>query len=252
MMNEELAVRIQAGEREYIPILWEQVYKLVYRIISRLLERNPSTKQAMHEAGQTVEDLRQEGFFAVLDTVEAYSDDAGFAFNSYLKYHIMTRLFGAVGLRTSAGRNDPLSRGDRLERQIGQEDGEISLGDILPSEEARVAMEAAEERIFRDELRGEMERCLGKMEPLLGQVICAFYYEGKTLARIGEEVGLSPARIYQLKEKALRQLRRDHRLRGRVETTIFRSYHWGGLQTFKETGYSSTERAAERLILGNR
>ena len=215
------------------------------------MTQNSDTKQAMIEAGQTVDDLKQEGFLACLATVEAYSDDAGFAFNSYLKYHIMNRLFGAIGLRTKGGRMDPLSRGDRLERHIGQEDGEICLEDTLPSQEAKEAMESVEDRIFWSEFRETIEKCLDKLNPLQKQVIHARYYENKSFAQIGEEMNLHDLHeARRIEAKALRRLRQNyHPLREYEETIISRSYRLGGLQTFRDTGYSSTERAAERLMM---
>lgn len=45
MSNEELAVKIQAGELDYLPELWEQTRKLIRASYKRLMRRCGASQQ---------------------------------------------------------------------------------------------------------------------------------------------------------------------------------------------------------------
>ena len=95
MTNEELAMKVKAGDREAVPALWEQVRRLCLLILRRFAVGHEENLAAH---GVTMEDLEQEAFLAVLDAVEAYTP--GLAFVSYLAYPIRNRAGALCGLRT--------------------------------------------------------------------------------------------------------------------------------------------------------
>lgn len=76
MTNEELAAKIQQGERELIPELWNQVEKFVSQqagICARKLEGF---------GGATEEDMYQSGFLALVDAVDSFNPKEGMSFCS--------------------------------------------------------------------------------------------------------------------------------------------------------------------------
>ena len=82
MTNEELAERIQRGEKELMLELWLQVHKLVIQIVRKYLPLDGSTNQIEWD------DLIQAGFLAVMDAVDDFTPMAGFSFTTYLSRHV--------------------------------------------------------------------------------------------------------------------------------------------------------------------
>lgn len=94
MTNEEIAVRIQAGETELLPVLWEQVERFVSQMAGK----------AAWAAGHVTsfDDLRQCGYLALVDAVKGYSEDKG-------KFLTWVRLFPQDGLCRGSGVQDTAS-----------------------------------------------------------------------------------------------------------------------------------------------
>ena len=80
MSNEELAVRIQAGEATVYSVLWEQVKGFVcnaaYRFYNHYTER-------CNAHGVDSSDLVQAGYFALVDCVNAYDPQTGYKLLSF-------------------------------------------------------------------------------------------------------------------------------------------------------------------------
>ena len=123
MTNEELAQRIKAGEKDLLGQLWEQTERLLRYLIERELRVSDKEERA-EAAGVTREDLYQEGYFALLQAVEAYDPETGFTFSAFLKYPIKSAVNKAIGIRTAAGRNDPAAGAVSLDAPVSGEDGE--------------------------------------------------------------------------------------------------------------------------------
>lgn len=82
MSNEELAVRIKAGidVPENMLQLWEQTKSFIHTV-------------ALHYQGYAdIEDLEQEGYLALYDAVDGYSQEQGCKFLTYAKYWLRQRM----------------------------------------------------------------------------------------------------------------------------------------------------------------
>lgn len=102
MTNEELALRIQTGERELAGELWAQVERLLGMIVTRYMTRLGDLAAA---AGVEREDLEQEAYFAMLGAVKAYDPAKGYAFNSYLAFQCRNRFFALLACAADANRS---------------------------------------------------------------------------------------------------------------------------------------------------
>ncbi len=82
MTNEELAVQIQLGASDLYAELWEQVKKLMIKILFNYL--------ASYKLPNYIDkkDMVQELYFALCKAVQAYDDTKPYKFNTYLDYHI--------------------------------------------------------------------------------------------------------------------------------------------------------------------
>ena len=71
---EELALSIQGGRTGEVSALWDRVSKLVVMLADKYYQANQSR---CISSGTAVEDLIQEGFFAVLYAARAYNPAKG-------------------------------------------------------------------------------------------------------------------------------------------------------------------------------
>lgn len=130
------------------------------------------------------------------------------------------------------------------------EDGESTVEDFLKDD--RDQMGEVLDRIHREEIHRAIERELEELPEREADVIRKRYYEGMTLKEIAANVGISPERIRQLEERALRKLRRPAPSR-RLNACYSESgaYSAGlrgtGLKSFKYDHTSAQERAIMKL-----
>ena len=90
MTNEELAIQIQAGNTQYYSELWQNVHRLMHKILHKKLLRIELPNYL------TSEDIEQELYFALCNAVQAYDDTKPYKFTSYLDYHIMNAVRSAL------------------------------------------------------------------------------------------------------------------------------------------------------------
>lgn len=95
--NEELAILAQQGDKRALYRLWQQIETLVCMICGRVYQYR---KDRADRAGVAEEDMRQEGYFAFLDAVQAYSPASGYRFTTYLHYPLQNRINALLGVRT--------------------------------------------------------------------------------------------------------------------------------------------------------
>lgn len=87
--NEELALLIQQGHKEYISELWANCYKLLYMLSDKFYF---ARTERLAACGYTQEDLYQGCFFVMLKMVEAYDPEKGYKFTSYAGWHLKNYL----------------------------------------------------------------------------------------------------------------------------------------------------------------
>lgn len=244
MTNEEMAVEIQAGRMGYGE-LWEQVHRFVRQQASKYYLMHGGT---CTHAGLEFDDLMQCGFLAMYDAVKAFDAGAGYQFLTYFKYPLLNRFREACGIRTS--RRDPLNNCASLNKPVGEE-GEDELEELVPDHGAVQDMEAALEREYRRELRKALDTALDTLTERQRDTLRRRYWNRETLDAIAEDIQLSRERVRQTEAKALRTLRhcRYTPLLRSFANEMRVTYAWQGtgFRSWKNTGASSVERAAEKL-----
>ena len=101
MTNEGLARRIQQGERDLLLQLWEQVQRYAH---DRAYKWFRATNG---RGGQTVQDLEQEAFLALLEALEGWDEKAG-PFLPWYSLRLKATFTAATAQRTQRDRKDPL------------------------------------------------------------------------------------------------------------------------------------------------
>ena len=125
LSNEDLAIRIQAGENDLISQLWDQVYRFI-RQQARIHMR--ITNNAYGGAvGYEEDDLVQQSYFALLRAVKYYKADAGASFITILAY-TLKRAFSNVRGRVG----DAMSRAVSGDVPAFPDDAVTTVLDILP------------------------------------------------------------------------------------------------------------------------
>ena len=138
MTNEELVAKIQAGERDQLIPLWDQVRRFAYQQARRWA--------AAGRGGATAEDLVQEGFVALLDALERWRPDAG-PFLSMYALRLKQAFTLATGQRTQRDRLDPLQDSTSLDAPLTDSEGDqLYLADVLPDQRAEAEIENVVER----------------------------------------------------------------------------------------------------------
>ena len=181
--NEALAAQAKAGDREALAALWEQNRGLLRVMFNRLAA---AYRERMEAAGVTLEDLEQEGYFAVAKAAKLYDPSAGTKFSTFLFYPVKTAFACAVGLRTERQRQEPLCRCDSLDAPLDAEDnGSATRGDTVPDAAAEQAFNDADECLYTAQLHSALDDALALLDERQATVLRGRFYEGRTLEKSG-------------------------------------------------------------------
>lgn len=246
MTNEELAILIQQGGQEHIPQLYRQIKRF---LISKANGFYRKHFERCIRCGVEVDDLIQEGYFAMLDAVKGFKPEMGYKFMTFLDYPILNRFNALTGLRTAGGRNEPLNNCSSLDEPVSEEMEAITLGDTLKDENSILPFDEFEEKEGRKGLHIALENGMQELTEEQRATIQCRYFKKKTLEKTGHVLDCSRERVRQHEQKALRTFRKP-----RIARTLLpflhdemeaRAYRGTGLTAFKNTGASSTERTVE-------
>lgn len=250
MSNEELAARIQAGERELIPELWERVRGFVRQQAWRRFVLTGGY------GGVEVEDLAQSGFLALLEAVEGFRPEEGCSFITFLSLRLKAAFAAAGGYRTS--KRDPLNSCASLDAPVGEEDSDTTLLDFQADPVDR--FETVERELWLQQLHGTLEAALDTLPERERELMAHRYWSGATQKEAGERAGLSASRTAQIEQTALKRLRGSAYRTGLAQFVEERTpYHAHvGTRRFNATYTSAVELAVlererlERVFMAGR
>lgn len=236
--NEELAVRIKAGEAELIAQLWEQVEKFIIKKASQY--------HALYckNSGCEVEDLIQSGYFALLNAITYHNPDRGFSFLTILGYSLRAEFAITSGIR---GKKDALKSAISIDKPIG-DDGDSSFSDFI--EDASTAGECSVESralksLYQQQLRKALHMGMELLTNRQREVIQARYFEQKKVEDTAQTIGCSCSNVTHLEQKALDELYRTRAESGLDEYVDSHTDYYAhtGLKRYKSTNTSSVEAA---------
>ena len=204
MTNEELAQQIQQGERDLILQLWEQVRRYAH---DRAYKWFRATNG---RGGQTVQDLEQEAFLALLEALEGWSEEAG-PFLPWYSLRLKAAFTAATGQRTKRDQLDPLQNCISLDAPLtDREGGPFTLEDTIPDQRAEDDLNTVEER----DKQAAIRRVLDSLQAEQRQVLLLRYYHDLTRDQTAKRLHLTRTRANTIEQKALRLLR--HPVNSRV------------------------------------
>ena len=208
MTNEQLAEAIQTGDRSKILPLWEQVRRYAH---DRAYKWFRATNG---RGGQTVQDLEQEAFLALLEALEGWSEEAG-PFLPWYSLRLKAAFTAATAQRTQRDKRDPLQDCLSLDAPLTDREGNpFTLENALPDQRAEDDLNTVEER----DKQAAIRRVLDSLQAEQRQVILLRYYHDLTRDQTAKRLHLTKARAATIEAKALRLLRHP------VNSRVLRAY----------------------------
>lgn len=164
--NEELVLKIQAGDTSLLPDLWSQVERFIGSKANDYAANHPCIYC-------DDEDLKQSGFFGLLDAVNSYDPAKDCKFLTHLDWRLKPAFdAAAIGRRKRQKDVNTIS----LDTPI-DEDGTM-LYDIIEDPQAFQAFDDAERRIFNEQLHDALERLLGRINAHHADIVRQIYFNG--------------------------------------------------------------------------
>lgn len=246
MTNEELAVLIKKGEKQYLPALYMQVERLLWHSVRRYAAR---CEDRMRARGVTVEDLIQDTFFALVDAVSAFDPDKGFKFTTYLHFPVKNRLRFALGFTTH--RRDPLNDCSSLDAPVGESEEETFLDWYCSDPDSDRPFEEFADNDLWANARRDIDKIMDEdlTEDERAVIICKYFGgDDNSNVRVSEELGMPYSQVRNLESRALMKFRRYRKTLlspYREEIIGSRPYRTNGVKEFRITGASSVERTVE-------
>lgn len=184
----------------------------------------------------------QEGYFALLDAVQAYNPDSGYKFITFMRYPLKNQFNEVLGFRTAKGRKNTLNNAISLDKPTeGTED--IVLGDSVPDVRVEVEFDSIVDKDYQDRLHNDLWACIDDLPLDQQEVIIRHYYNDFMLTDIAFQTKKNYSMLRTIEQNALRKLRRDKRLKVYREEVLSRAYR-SSFALWENTRTSSTERAA--------
>lgn len=151
-----------------------------------------------------VEDLVQEGFFALIEASASYQCERG-AWSTWASLYIRKAMREALGLR---GKKQLPTVS--LDAPIGDEADADSLGSLLPDE----SLPSSDESILRRELILAVREAVNSIESEnVRNAVRWIYLEGKSPAEAAQTLGIDRTAIPGLLNRGKLAIRRNHHLR---------------------------------------
>lgn len=241
MTNEQLAVLIQSGQKEYIERLWQQCEKFIALKADHWRYNSTSLNPIDSE------DLKSEGYFALLDAVRYFNPEKGYKFLTYLTKTLKNRF-----IHTSK-KSDALHYADSIDKAV-TDDGDLTIGDCLEDRDALKKLENVEHKETVEYVKELFaEACEACLLPKQIKVVNA-YLQTNSLTGAAELLGVTKQNIDNIVQSVSYRLRHCSYTQRLKEALLdlpdefdytAEGLKHTGLQFYKDTGYSSVERAAE-------
>lgn len=252
--NAALATLAKDGDQSAVDRLWELNRGLISVCCRRWLRKNPTIASS---AGLELDDLLQEGYFAVTKAVQHFDKSRG-NFSSCLAVEVQRQIIRMVNgehLHTVTDLDgkqrrvsgNPLNSCGSLDAPMTAGDGEpgdITLLDPQADESATDALLDVEQRLYNEQAREVLSAAVGALAPREADCVRRHYFDGETLERVGKSYGVSREAVRQTEQTALKKLRRNKRVAGLTRLTGLQRHRVAVLERVPSQRTGSIRRAA--------
>lgn len=224
MSNEELALAIQAGQQELLPELWEQVRRLCHKITSKYQET------AALNGAYDRDDLMQEAYLGMVEAVQRFDPSAG-AFTTILDYSVRKGCRALLGLR--GRRRDEHYNTASLDAPLADSEA-FTLQDTLADD----TLPGMTDQLELEDLQRDVRQAVDKLPERMKDVTASYYLQGEPTPAIAERLGTTRQNTNQIRQEALRRLRRDPELAIYEQLNFYRQK---GTKAYRSSGSSVVE-----------
>ena len=270
MSNEELAVLIQNGHNEYMESLYIQNLRFICRIISQC----GIDYKSNHE---DYEDAKQNAYFGLAAAVNSFEVKKGYKFLTYAEKYIKNSIRRGIltytpihildeynsitkktSLLTQIKQRTPTKAEiaeycglsiDRLNYIYSCNNAVKSMYEPSTDEEDFSLIDTLEDNsihfeddILNDDFRAFVRKTVNELPPPEAEIINMRFMQGLSYSKIGEIYNISPERVRQKLNKALKLMRKPEIAKKLIDNHT-RFYTHTGLEEFNRTWTSSTEKA---------
>lgn len=159
----------------------------------------PHFAQEFQASKMEFEDMVQEAYLGLIDAASRFDPKRGTKFSTYARWHIVKRIMEAIH-----NRNEVVRTPRRRPSHIC-----VPLKDL--HEQTLLSHEpSASEQMMREEVSEVVNDCIRRLPPRDGIVIRLRHgvnTERRTLAKVGEILGVTPERVRQIQNSAEEKLR---------------------------------------------
>ena len=243
MTNEELVALIQAGDRDRMGELWQNVERFIWQ------QAHQRTQQGAE--GVTVEDLYQSGYLALVDAANSYDAGRGKSFIGWLALSLKTAFNAAAGKRSERQRRDPLHHAVSVDAPAYLDEAGPTVAETVPDENAALAFAVIE----CEDCREVIAAALDSLPDGHGELLRRYYLRGIGIDAAAAGAGYaSRYAAYEAIGRALYHLahgKYTRALRACLDSFIALEEYKAaarstGAGSFLHTGMSATEAGALR------
>ena len=184
-----------------------------------------------------VDDLIQAGYMGLVEAERTYDASKGKSWAGWAAWHVKNAMAVAVGIKGTRERAH--LHAVSLDAPLSDEEGAASLLDTLADESIPDASTRLVEAERAATVRAAVDRLAGDRR----EVVRRHDLDGMSYAKTGEGMGISAEAVRGIRVKALRDLRRDWKLRRLLDEET-RFYQHKGVSAFNTDWTSVTEAAA--------
>ena len=254
--NAALIALAATGDNLALEQLWAINADFIQRQALRWYNRYKDTADRL---GLTVEDLVQEGYFALLYAVKHHNTERG-DFTAYLNYAMLHQIRKAACgehtrlVTTKDGRqlqisanllNDCISLDVNLD---GDDENSSTRGEITEDPAASQAFQKSEDEIYTAELHTALEEAMAQnLTEREAHILRRRYYDCQSLQTVGNELRVQRETIRQIEHRCIRKLQKLPKLqRWHDDIISTRAWRGTGFGAWKRSG-SVQERTVEYL-----
>lgn len=212
-----LSQRIKAGDKRALSKLVEANLRFVVKIASQYRGK-----------GVDLEDLISEGNLGLMKAAAKFDASKGVRFVNFAVVYIRQKMEQAIDKTAlyQVPKNIPSNHADRQNSHALSYDAPLghrtnmSLLSVLVNPNAPIA----DERVYSEAIKQAIERALEGLDARESRVVNAFFAidrEHETMAEIAEDMGLKRERVRQIRDKAVRKLRKSFKAYLRSNNTTF-------------------------------
>jgi|GEM_PF-3458113 len=255
MTNELLAQLISEGNNdELIPLLWEKTRKWFGSLAAKYV-RAYGDRCAQY--GVTAEDIKQEGYFVLLEALEKYKvrpeehkDEKFLNFCHFPYKQHVAKMLGTKAVKGSAKfdahTNAKLSLDDQVADSTNSDFDYGALLDMLPDESALEQIEDEYNKTIAEDDTQLVKIILGSVLKIdrEREVIKRLYINNDTLVSVAESFGWSTKRVRTLRDRAIKRIKADKYISS--YGSIRSMYRGAGFLSFTRNQCSIVERIVEQ------